>query len=74
MMEVEKEKVEAIYPTLYFNDQVVTCDCTDGSSNVVLLMRGTSFADIERIVRDRFKAMDGVLKVKEYPIIPLFEA
>jgi CheY-like chemotaxis protein len=74
MMEIEKEKIEAIYPALYFNDQVVTCDCTDGSSNVVLLMRGTSFADIERTVRDRFKAMDGVLKVREYPIIPLFEA
>ncbi len=73
MVEVEKEKLEAIYPALYFNDQVVTCDCTDGT-NIVLLMRGTSFADIERTVRARFKAMDGVLKVKEYPIITLFEA
>jgi hypothetical protein len=30
MLEVEKEKMEAIYPALYFNDQVVNCDCTDG--------------------------------------------
>ena len=73
VMEVEQEKLEAIYPALYFNDQVVTCDCTDGT-NIVLLMRGTSFADIERTLRDRFKAMDGVLKVKEYPVITLFEA
>ena len=34
MVEVEKEKLEAIYPALYFNDQVVTCDCTDGPSTL----------------------------------------
>ncbi len=73
MLEVEKEKMEGIYPALYFNDQVVNCDCTDGKFNVVLLVKGTSFSEIENAVRNRFKTMDGVLRIKEYPIITLFE-
>jgi DNA-binding Lrp family transcriptional regulator len=74
MLEVEKEKMESIYPTLYFNDQVVNCDCTNGAFNVVLLMKGTSFTEIENTIRNKFKTVDGVLRIKEYPIITLFEA
>jgi len=74
MLEVEKEKMEGIYPALYFDDQVVTCDYTGGKFNLVLLMKGTSFAEIENTVRNRFRTMDGVLRIKECPIITLFEA
>lgn len=74
MLEIEKEKIEAIYPALYFNDQVVNCDCTDGTYNIVLLMKGTSFADIEHNVRNNFRTLEGVLRIKEFPIITLFEA
>jgi CheY-like chemotaxis protein len=73
MLEVEKEKMEGIYPALYFNDQVVNCDYTDGRFNIVLLMKGTSFSEIENTIRSRFKTMEGVLRIKEYPIITLFE-
>jgi hypothetical protein len=74
MLEVEKEKMEGIYPALYFNDQVVNCDYTDGTFNIVLLMKGTSFSEIGNIIRSRFKTMDGVLRIREYPIITLFES
>jgi len=73
MLEVEKEKMEAVYPSLYFNDQVVNCDYTDGKFNIVLLMKGTSFSEIEHVIQNRFKTLDGVLRIKEYPIITLFE-
>jgi CheY-like chemotaxis protein len=74
MLEVEKEKMEGIYPALYFNDQVVNCDCTEGRFNIVLLMKGTSYSEIENVIRSKFKTMEGVLRIKEYPIITLFEA
>ncbi|MGD0232345.1 MAG: response regulator [Syntrophorhabdales bacterium] len=74
MLEIEKEKIEAIYPALYFNDHVVNCDCTEGTYNIVLLVKGTSFTDIEQTVRNKFKALDGVLKIKQFPIVTLFEA
>ncbi len=74
MVEVEKEKMEAVYPALYFNDQVVNCDYTAGAFNMVLLMKGTSFADIESTIKHKVKSLDGVLKIREYPVITLFEA
>lgn len=73
LLEIEKEKLESIYPALYFNDSVVYCDCTKGKYDVVLLMKGTSFADISNTVKNKFKQLDGVLRVKEWPIITLFD-
>ena len=73
LLEIEKEKLESIYPALYFDDQVVYCDCTRGKYDIVLLMKGTSFAEIGNTVKNKFKQMDGVLRVKEWPIITLLE-
>jgi len=73
MLEIEKEKLEFIYPALYFNDQVVHCDYTRGKYDVVLLMKGTSFSHIEDTIRNKFKPLDGVLRIKEWPIITLFD-
>jgi CheY-like chemotaxis protein len=74
MLEIEKEKLEAIYPALYFNDQVVYCDYTRGKYDIVLLMKGTSFSEIENTIQTKFKTLDGVLRIKEWPILTLFEA
>ena len=73
LLEIEKEKLESIYPALYFDDQVVYCDCTRGKYDIVLLMKGTSFTDIGNTVKNKFKQMDGVLRIKEWPIITLLE-
>lgn len=72
-MEIEKEKLEAIYPALYFNDHVVYCDYTIGKYDIVLLMKGASFSEIENIIKTKFKTLDGVLRIKEWPILTLFE-
>jgi CheY-like chemotaxis protein len=74
MLEIEQEKLEGIYPVLYFNDQVVYCDYTRGKYDIVALMKGTSFSEIENTIRNKFKPLDGVLRIKEWPIITLFEA
>ncbi len=73
MLEVEREKMEAIYPALYFDDHVINCDYAEGRFNVVLFMKGTSFDEIGNTIRNRFRGMDGVLRLKELPIITLFE-
>jgi len=73
LLEIEKEKMESIYPALYFDDQVVYCDCTRGKYDIVLLMKGTSFADIGNTIKNKFKQMDGILRIKEWPIITLLE-
>jgi len=72
-LEIEREKFDAIFPSLYFNDQVVYCDCVRGKYELVLLMKGTSFADIDNTVRNSISSLDGILRVKECPIINFFE-
>ena len=72
-LEIEKEKMENIYPTLYLNDQVVSCDCAKGKYDIVLLMQGTSFSEIDRNIQNKIKPLDGILRIKESPIIKLFE-
>jgi len=74
LLEIEKEKLEAIYPALYFNDQVVSCDYIVGKYDIILLMKGSSFSEIENTIRTKFKTLDGVLRIKEWPILTLFEA
>jgi CheY-like chemotaxis protein len=72
-LEIEKEKLESIYPTLYVNEQVVSCDCAKGKYDIVLLMQGASFVEIDRNIQNKIKPLDGVLRIKESPIIKLFE-
>lgn len=73
LIEIEREKFETVFPSLYFNDQVVYCDCIKGKYDIVLLMKGTSFDDIDAVIRASIKPLDGVLKIKECPIINFFE-
>jgi DNA-binding response OmpR family regulator len=72
-LEIEKDKLESIFPTLYLNDQVVSCDYIKGKYDIVVLMQGASFAEIDRNIQAKIKPLDGVLRIQEMPIIKLFE-
>jgi len=73
LMEVEREKMDDIYPTLRLDENVVYCDYTNGRYNLVLMVTGSYFDEIDRFVSEKVVTLDGVLKVKEYPIVSLFE-
>lgn len=73
LMEVEREKLDSIYPALRLDESVVFCDYTTGMYNLVLFVTGNYFAGIDRFIQDKIVNLDGVLKVKEYPVINLFE-
>jgi DNA-binding response OmpR family regulator len=73
LVEVEKEKFESVYPTLYFDDNVVYCDYTESNYNMVLLVQGTQFSQIDKLIKNKIAPLDGVLKVKEFPIISIYE-
>lgn len=73
LMDVEREKMDEIYPTLRLDENVVFCDYTTGKYNLVLFVTGCYFDEIDRFVQEKIVNMDGVLKVKEYPVINIFE-
>lgn len=73
LMEVEKEKLDNIYLNLRLNERVIYCDYTVGKYNMVLLVTGNYFDEIDKFVEEKVINLDGVLKVKEYPIVNLYE-
>jgi CheY-like chemotaxis protein len=73
MMDVELEKLDAIYPTLRLDDKVIFCDFTSGKANLILFVTGSYFDEIDRFIQEKIVNLDGVLKVKEYPVVNLYE-
>jgi len=73
LMDVEREKLDEIYPTLRLDEQVVFCDYTTGKYNLVLFVTGAYYDEIDRFIQEKVISLNGVLKVKEYPILNLYE-
>jgi DNA-binding Lrp family transcriptional regulator len=73
LIEAEREKMDEIYPTLRLNENVVYCDYTTGKYNLVLFVTGNYFGEIDRFIQQTIVKMNGVLKVKEYPVVNIFD-
>ena len=73
LLDVDREMLDKIYPILKLTDNVLYCDYTEGSYNLILMIYGTQFSEIDKIIENKIINLGGVLKVKEYPIINVFE-
>jgi len=73
LLEVEREKLDQVYPALRLDENVVYCDYTSGKYNLVLFVTGSYFTEIHRFISEKLVNTEGVLKVKQYPVISLFE-
>lgn len=71
LLEVEKEKLDRVYPTLRLNENVVYCDYTAGTYNLVVFLHGHFYSDIDKFIEQEVTTLDGVLRVKEYPVVNL---
>jgi DNA-binding Lrp family transcriptional regulator len=73
LLDVEREKMDEIYPVLRLDEDVIFCDYATGRYNLVLFVTGKYFDEIDGFINNKVINLDGVLKVKEYPIVSLFE-
>lgn len=73
LLDIDRERLEQIYPVLRLTDNVLYCDYTVGRFNLILLVYGTQFSQIDKIIENKIMNLDGVLKVKKYPVINIFE-
>ncbi len=73
LVDIDREKLEEIYPILRLTENILYCDYTEGKNSLILMVHGTHFNEIDKIVENKIINTDGVLKVKEYPIINIFE-
>lgn len=72
LLDVEKDKVEKVYPILRLNENTVYCDYTSGSFNMVLFHHGSFYSDIDKFIEEQLNNIDGVIRVKKYPVVNMF--
>lgn len=73
IVEVDREKLDIIYPILRLTDNVLYCDYISGTNRLVLMLYGTQYSEIAKIITNKIISLEGVLKVKKYPIINIYE-
>jgi hypothetical protein len=73
LLEMEKDKLESVCPSLPMNGRIVFWDCTKGKFDIVMRVQGASFTEIDHMIRNQIGPLAGVLRIKELPIIQLME-
>ncbi len=65
VLDVDPLRLANLYMKLYFTDNVVHCDVTDGGKQIVLLMQGISAEEVHAALRNEIRLMPGVLRIKQ---------
>lgn len=73
LLDIDREKLDKIYPVLRLTDNVLYCDYAEGKYNLILMLYATQFSEINRIIENKILTLDGVLKVRKYPVVNMFE-
>ncbi|MEQ8190772.1 MAG: Lrp/AsnC ligand binding domain-containing protein [Candidatus Eremiobacterota bacterium] len=71
MVESDSEKKETVHRLLCSIDTVKSCDPVEGKFDMILFMESESFDDINKVIKERIKYMDGVLRIKECAVISM---
>jgi CheY-like chemotaxis protein len=73
LVDIDREKLQDIYPVLKLTENVLYCDYISGKYNLILMIYGTQFSEIDKVIENHIISLNGILKVKEYPIVNIFE-
>jgi hypothetical protein len=65
ILDVDPSKLSNLYMKLYFTDNVVHCDVTDGGKQIILLLQGISAQEIQSAIRSEIRMIPGVLRIKQ---------
>jgi CheY-like chemotaxis protein len=64
LIEVDKGRCSSVFPKLYFLESVVSCEMVHGSFDIVLLMQSTSFRELDRVLTEEIRPLDGILRTR----------
>ena len=65
VLDLDRSMFSNLYMKLYFTDNVVHCDVTDGGRQIILLLQGISTQEIQSVIRNQIRLMQGVLRIKQ---------
>jgi len=72
-VEFDPDKLSLIYPVLRTHEQIVYCDYLSEKQSLLLFVTASSFNEIDKFIENEISVLDGVLKVKEYPVISMLD-
>ena len=72
-LQVNENKLTDVNSVLSLLENVAYCDYTTGKYNLILLVYGRCFNEIDKLIEENITNLDGILKLKEYPIINMFD-
>ena len=72
-LQVNENKLKDVNSVLSLNENVAYCDHTTGKYNLILLVYGRCFDEIDKLIENNITNLDGILKVKENPIVNMFD-
>lgn len=72
-LEIDPERFEDVYRSVYFMDNVVSCDTLNGPFQMALLLKAPTFGEIDKLVTGQIARLDGVLRATQCNIINLIE-
>lgn len=65
ILDVDPTRLSSLYMKLYFTDNVVHCDVTDGGKRIILLLEGASTQQIQSAIRNEIRLIPGILRIKQ---------
>lgn len=71
LVDVDSSRVEVLRQTLIDTDGVVSAQATRGGCDLAVLIKGPTFAEVDRTVNENIRPLDGVLRLKHHHIINL---
>ena len=72
LVESEKEKKDTLHRLLCSIDTVTSCEPVEGKFDMIVLLQSESFGDMDKVIKEQIKYTDGVLRIKECPVITMF--
>jgi CheY-like chemotaxis protein len=68
-LDVSAGELSGLYTRLYFIDEVVEIDASVAGDQLILLLQGSDFQRIRRVVSDRIRHMEGILRIRDLKVI-----
>ena len=73
MLDVDREKLDKIYLILKLTENIFYCDYIEGNYNLILMVYGTQFDEITKIIQNKIICLEGINRIKIYPVVNIFE-
>ncbi len=72
LTEIESGKLNDAAKSIKEEEFTESIDIIDGKFNFLAVIRGDQFIQIDKFIINRIMHLDGIIKIKEYPVIDIY--